>query len=859
MTAALKSPSAAPPCGSPSDTVVGRPGVIKPIPVSPTGNLRSALHKSTPVKTPPPLPRFVDLSNSAPPRVRFNTCGPGESPSDARRDVLALLGDAAPADDFGNARGALRFESPEGSPRPAASLRHRDGGGDQAAMDRAAFKAAVNKASEGFVPLQRSDTMPVQTPERGTPSPRCASAPLESAAESPGKLASPADCGGSPPKAAGLLPLNREILSLHRERAAGLRSSRLCLSMPVALRLRADCSAARLKRSFERLVARHPSLRTAYPAYDDSEQRVVLPLEGDDAAPARNFPASADASTSPPGGLVRSASSSSILSLSERKPSAAGGAPAAVPRASVWRRRACVGWRPEQLRDATLRALDDGALDPTTGCLFRATLLDVGVVRRIVGAPPRGYRRDSRSSSGGERDDDSDDDAPAPSAPQLEPDLCGRGSVLALCVHRLAADAGHLMTLLHDWRVIAEELDAEDGLEAPARCEKHAPAPAAVTRVVDLEEWLRARGATAQRRRRLGSGGQLSAGTASGDRADAEAYWAGILARVAKKGPNYSPFARLADRGPPPRRRETRQARVEPFTVDAALAATYFHAAREAEGASKFVALLAVYAAQLAGYSQEWADGPRGAVVDVCFGILVGHKNRLGIEWVVGDATSWVPVCVGAVVGDFRATLRAACAATRSAITYKDYTTVLAKGDLPCCLAKFETATCGSDFRGAEAWAEAALGFGGAHDHALLNECRKGKRFVDVCGAPLESLRPPSHAGYADEHMQLWVDEDPQPFHTWAAAGESGSSLGGRPTLATQAERHAGAVRYAVDRFDRKTAIRVAKDFERALAAAASDLARPPDSPTPPLPGYPPPPPKRKPLLGCAAGCFLSR
>ena len=90
-------------------------------------------------------------------------------------------------------------------------------------------------------------------------------------------------------------------------------------------------------------------------------------------------------------------------------------------------------------------------------------------------------------------------------------------------------------------------------------------------------------------------------------------------------------------------------------------------------------------------------------------------------------------------------------------------------------------------------------------------------------------------------------------------AETAGQSLGGRPTLATQAERHAGAVRYAVDRFDRKTAIRVAKDFERALAAAASDLARPPDSPTPPLPGYPPPPPKRRPLLGCGAGCFLSR
>ena len=59
---------------------------LKPIPISPQpGNLRSALSKSTLVKTPPPLPRFADLMSSAPGRqegrVRFNTCGPGESPS----------------------------------------------------------------------------------------------------------------------------------------------------------------------------------------------------------------------------------------------------------------------------------------------------------------------------------------------------------------------------------------------------------------------------------------------------------------------------------------------------------------------------------------------------------------------------------------------------------------------------------------------------------------------------------------------------------------------------------------------------------------------------------------------------------
>ena len=190
---------------------------------------------------------------------------------------------------------------------------------------------------------------------------------------------------------------------------------------------------------------------------------------------------------------------------------------------------------------------------------------------------------------------------------------------------------------------------------------------------------------------------------------------------------------------------------------------------------------------------------------------------------------------------------------------------VLAKHELPSCLGKFETATCGSDFRGAEAWAEAALGFGGAHDHALLNECRKGKRFVDVCGAPLESLRPPSHAGYADEHMQLWVDEDPQPFHTWAQpGGDHHAPPSHRPTLATQAERHAGAVRYAVDRFDRKTAIRVAKDFEKTLIAATADLkarARGRDGDgdaVGPTLVRPPAPPKKKPaFLGCGAGCFL--
>ena len=42
-----------------------------------------------------------------------------------------------------------------------------------------------------------------------------------------------------------------------------------------------------------------------------------------------------------------------------------------------------------------------------------------------------------------------------------------------------------------------------------------------------------------------------------------------------------------------------------------------------------------------------------------------------------------------------------------------------------------------------------------------LTEARKAKRFVDVGGAPLESLRPPTaHAGYADEDLLLWVDED---------------------------------------------------------------------------------------------------
>ena len=85
-----------------------------------------------------------------------------------------------------------------------------------------------------------------------------------------------------------------------------------------------------------------------------------------------------------------------------------------------------------------------------------------------------------------------------------------------------------------------------------------------------------------------------------------------------------------------------------------------------------------------------------------------------------------------------------------------------------------------------------------------------------------------------------------------------------RPTLATQAERHAGAVRYAVDRFDRKTAIRVAKDFEKTLIAATADLkarARGRDGDgdaVGPTLVRPPAPPKKKPaFLGCGAGCFL--
>ena len=193
-------------------------------------------------------------------------------------------------------------------------------------------------------------------------------------------------------------------------------------------------------------------------------------------------------------------------------------------------------------------------------------------------------------------------------------------------------------------------------------------------------------------------------------------------------------------------------------------------------------------------------------------------------------------------------------------MAFKDYAAVLPKADLPACAAKFETATCGSDFRGAEAWAEAALGFGGAHDHALLNESRKAKRFVDVCGAPMESLRPPSHAGYADEHVQLWIDEDPQPFHTWAGRDDESRH---RPSVGTQTERHAGAVRYAVDRFDRRTAIRVARDFERSMLTATADLtdgecgvaALTTDAL---LPARPPPPPKKRLFGSRCVGCFPS-
>ena len=122
---------------------------------------------------------------------------------------------------------------------------------------------------------------------------------------------------------------------------------------------------------------------------------------------------------------------------------------------------------------------------------------------------------------------------------------------------------------------------------------------------------------------------------------------------------------------------------------------------------------------------------------------------------------------------------------------------------------------------------------------ALPTEARRAKRFVDVAGAPLEALRPPTpHAGYADELCLLWVDQDAQPFHTW----------GGGPLAAGQcSNRHAAAIRYAADRLDATTARKIAADYSATLERATRDLAE--------APATPPPPPKM-PLPSCGFGCF---
>ena len=169
----------------------------------------------------------------------------------------------------------------------------------------------------------------------------------------------------------GLAPRDRELLELHRGRAAGLRSPRLCLSLPVTLRLRADCDAHRLRSSVERLVQRHPGLRTAF---TDAGRR-PLTLRGHSGK-----------------GPQRAASDDS-----------AADGPETLARSTLFKRVDASGWTADAVRRAALEALDDATLDPERGVVFRAALLDAGVRRRVVGQPARG-----RPPEG----DDSDGEAP---------------------------------------------------------------------------------------------------------------------------------------------------------------------------------------------------------------------------------------------------------------------------------------------------------------------------------------------------------------------------------------------------------------------------------------------------------------
>ncbi|KAH8086203.1 hypothetical protein JL720_7406 [Aureococcus anophagefferens] len=388
---------------------------------------------------------------------------------------------------------------------------------------------------------------------------------------------------------------------------------------------------------------------------------------------------------------------------------------------SAWRRVRWTSTDSDEPRAAVKEALDDGAMDVGRGQLLRATLLDIGV----------------------QSEHDADGRAPS---------RAGRGSLLLLCVHRLAADVGELMALLDDWRRVSAILvDPKKGRRARLLTAGDG------SPVVDFCEWRRAHNSAAAAER-------------------------------------------------------TRRARVVPFAVDAGVVAEFYAACRRAEGADTFVSLLAVYATLLGKYERYGSsDGAKGDLSDVVVSILVGHENDLGLDFVVGDAASWIPVRVRlSGCRTFRDALAATRKAVDGALAHKDHVPEAVLLSDAMRGARFETASKASRWSGTELWTETALGLGDAHQRALG---RAPKKLVDVGGVPLEPLPPPAErAGFADSGLTLWLCEDPAPFARSAAGSKK------------RVMKHAGAVRYAVDRYDRATAERACDHFKKLLESCLGAL-----------------------------------
>jgi malonyl CoA-acyl carrier protein transacylase len=97
---------------------------------------------------------------------------------------------------------------------------------------------------------------------------------LAGAIESGGRGHRPALRPVDRPEVIPLAPTQRRLWFLNR-----LHRERATYNMPVAYRLRGPLDQGALRRAIDDLVARHESLRTAYPAWDGRPQQVVLTAE----------------------------------------------------------------------------------------------------------------------------------------------------------------------------------------------------------------------------------------------------------------------------------------------------------------------------------------------------------------------------------------------------------------------------------------------------------------------------------------------------------------------------------------------------------------------------------------------------